>query len=81
MTATTVGQSVVFSYEAEGSGLSQVTIAFGDGDTYARNFPPASVQANGFTSHAYESTGTFTVRGEAIDVRGVSSHEVTITVN
>lgn len=77
----TAGQNVVFSYEAEGSGLSQIVIAFGDGDTYTKNLPPASVRSTGFTNHTYTSTGTFMVRAEATDFTGVAADELTITVN
>jgi hypothetical protein len=80
VTTATVGQTVTFSYLATGTGLRRVILDYGDGVVDTATYPlPLELTDQAF--HAFDLTGTFTVRGEAQANDGNASQELTVTVN
>lgn len=75
-----VGDTVTFSFQVTGTGLSAVNIDFGDGETDAHTYF-GSVEAAGFSTHAYAAAGSYVVRGEVIAAAGSTTDSVTVTVN
>lgn len=76
----TLGDSAVFVLEAEGSGLIEVIMDFGDGAVEAEDLL-LPVEIRRTISHAYEAPGTFEATGSVEDADGsILSDQVTVEV-
>lgn len=79
-TTATVGQSITFTYNATGTGISAIVVDYGDGglDTLTFSGP---LEVAGTLNHAYQAAASYVATGQVIAVAGVASETVTITVN
>jgi len=79
-TTPTVGQTVRISFDAQGTGIAQIGVDFGDGDEDLHTYS-GPVTAVGFSEHAYAAPGTYVAVAQVVAVNGSLSDSVTITVN
>lgn len=78
-TTTTAGSKLVVRFKAAGSYLDAIYLDFDDGTT--DSIPVyGSSNAEGQRTHTWETAGTYTVRGEVVDLNGSASAQLTITV-
>jgi len=81
ITSATTGQDVTFTFEAQGTGLSKVTIAFGDSEFAEHTYPSSAVEAAGFSTHSYASAGVYTVVATVDASNGTLADSLSVTVN
>lgn len=75
------GDQVTFSYDARGSILIGVIVAYGDGQADSVDLAGAQ-SASGRVFHAYQSAGSYTVVGTLLDnLQGSTTAELTVTVS
>jgi len=75
-----VDDTVTISFSAQGTGLAQVNIAFGDGDEEIKSYT-GPVTVTDFTRHSYSAAGSYDVIAEVLTAAGNASDTLTITVN
>ena len=80
-TTVLVSEDVTFRYEATGTDLRIIWFDYGDGtaDTVLLGF--TILEADGTLTHAFETTGSFSVLGRVRAQAGLDSARITIQVN
>jgi hypothetical protein len=79
-TERTVGEEVVFFYQASGNLLDLLTVDFGD-DEVTELILSGAQQAQGQIEHTFEQPGTYEVVASLLDgVTGPISRQIVITV-
>ena len=76
-----VGELVTVTYRATGTGLSSVTMDWGDGATDEITLGGLFVEADGTAKHAYSAAGSYDITGTANARNGTASSEVTVQIS
>lgn len=80
VTTPTVGQTVTVSFAATGTGVAQVVIDFGDGESTTK-FYGGPVEVTDFATHSYAAAGPYLVSAEVVAAAGSATDTLTITVS
>ena len=80
--ATTIdaGQSVTFTYDASGQGITLVTFDYSDGVVDSLTFS-GPVEVGGTVSHVFTTAATYAVTATVSAIQGTEEDNVVITVN
>lgn len=79
-TTAAVDEEVTFSFTGEGTNITAVIVAFGDGTADTLTYG-AAVMVTDFTVHSYAAPGIYTVQGTIVAGNGRLSDESAVTVN
>lgn len=75
-----VGDSLIFRYVLTGNSLARLSVSFGDSTGDLKTYGGFN-EVNDFSVHAYDSAGTYLVRGEVLDSQGTIRDSLTVVVN
>ncbi len=76
-----VGESVTVTYDATGTGIADVVVDWGDGESTTVEFINPPVEASGFVEHAYSEAGAYTITGTVTASNGVKTSEATVQIS
>lgn len=75
-----VDEEVTFRFTGEGTNVTAVIVAFGDGTADTLTYS-AAVMVTDFTVHSYADAGSYAAEGTIVAGNGRRSDDVVVTVN